>query len=577
MKNKITILLALVLMFVATPIQTVSANEVGDKISGTLSQSWANKGAGVANIKLTVDGVPTGGLNAERLLIGSPMSEVNSVSHNYSFTATKSGTYVITLEFDQMASEATDGKLWNTLPANVSKTHVVKDKQAVITTETKVVDTIIRKFTTSQVKDSNMLEGETKVLQVGVDGLIEKTEIITYSNGVEISRKAGPDRIKKEMKPEVISIGTKAKEQVKPKPDNKPIVKDPEPQPEVNKPIIKNSDKKDPIKKDPIDDVVEKDIDFTKIVDTVIFTAEELGLELTPKFDSQTNKYNVEIPFGTKEVSMRVSHKDYSKYGVIVDYAKNITLGDSNKAVIQITQQGKFQHSYEFTFIEEGTVIREYSGKVDLYLTKDLDLNDLEIIELKYLDLEQNELGYYKLDSGYLALLKRDLSEFSTLPAEWWIIVDDKPFIQVQPAVIGGELYLFSIRSITHERLDKELGLHQDLSVKFYEYFLSVRDVETLPLYGYTKERGVYVASILDSNNEEVFAEVNTDMDTVEVIEVKDVESPNDKASTIVIIIIVLIVLLSGGLGIIRYIEVKNNKERNIRELFRENQIKRGK
>ena len=510
MKKLLNIIIISTLLLVVAPLQTIAAEAVGDRVAGSLSQSWADKGAGVANIKLTRDGVAIGGLNVDRILVGNPMAEVSSVNHAYAFTADKAGTYVVTLTFEQMASEATGGALWGKLPGSVSKTHVVKDREAVITTKTEITETIVQPFTTRQVKTDKLFVGESKVSVEGVNGQINKVVNITYADGVETSRAVGPDVVSKEMVQEVVEVGTKVKSVVTPKPDaepqpeKKPVEKPIEKpvQKPVEKPVEKPVDL-DEIKKPEVDKVEEveevKDINFKAVVNSVKFSIDGVEVALVETFNPEIDKYIIQVPKGTTELDLEV---DYNKSDdVQVNYSEKVQVEDGS-AQIEIMADGKLQHSYEFTFVEEDRVIQTYamSNGLTLYLTTDLDLNTLEINE--FTGVEQNELGYYKVGSAHVALLTRDLDSKTTLSPEWWLIIDGLPVFQVQPIIVGGEIHLLSTTKTSHQILDKNSKI-KEISADLSKYSIKVDGVDNTAVYGYAKKGKIIVSTYDDSGKQE--------------------------------------------------------------------------
>ena len=78
----------------------------------------------------------------------------------------------------------------------------------VITTETEV-KTVSIAFKTEQKEDPTILEGETEVVQQGVKGSKEITYKVTYTDGVETSRKKVSEVVVKQPVNKIIAVGTK--------------------------------------------------------------------------------------------------------------------------------------------------------------------------------------------------------------------------------------------------------------------------------------------------------------------------------------------------------------------------------
>lgn len=546
MNKTIKVIAATLLLMVAIPTTKLSAETVGDKITGTLSQSFAKKGAGVANITLTHNGKNVG-INPSRILVGNPMAEVKSVNHSYSFVANKPGTYVVKLDFEQMASADTGGKLWETLPASVSRTHYVSKKETVVTTETIVVDTIVNKYTTKQVKTNKLYVGNSRVVQKGVNGKIQKTEIVTYSDGVETSRKAGPDKVVQTMVQEIVEIGTKVKE-TQPKPDNKP---QPDKKPVIGKEPQPEKRPTDNSYKDNVEPEKDKDkinIDYSNVIKSVKITWGTDELEMTPKFNSDVYTYQIVKSPKADTVNFKVEYDDMNGL-VEVNYSEKVDLNENNSPRIEIYGEERLALGYEFNFVDKDKIIKEYKVKgQSLYLTEDLVLQN-DIYELKGLGLEQNDLGYFELENGReLGILTTDYTEELLESANWWVFVDGEPAYDVEPIVINDELHLLSTNKKTKEAFDRRAD-NQDIGVKFYPYFITTGPkIETSPVYGYIIEDEV-ITLAYDRDNIEVFIGVDTKEDKIRVIDVEELDKAEEKdmnkLKTILIVVGVLVGLIA--------------------------------
>ena len=78
----------------------------------------------------------------------------------------------------------------------------------VVTTKTEV-ETVPIAFKTEQDEDSTILEGETNVVQQGVNGSKEITYKVTYTDGVETSRKKVSEVVVKQPVNKIVAVGTK--------------------------------------------------------------------------------------------------------------------------------------------------------------------------------------------------------------------------------------------------------------------------------------------------------------------------------------------------------------------------------
>ncbi len=67
------------------------------------------------------------------------------------------------------------------------------------------------KFSTKEVKDKKLYEGETKVKTKGVDGVKEVSYSVKYVNGKEVERKKTDEKTVKEPVQQVVRVGTKKK------------------------------------------------------------------------------------------------------------------------------------------------------------------------------------------------------------------------------------------------------------------------------------------------------------------------------------------------------------------------------
>ena len=70
-------------------------------------------------------------------------------------------------------------------------------------------------FVVQEKPDANMFKGETKVLQEGKKGKIEKTFQITVKNGEEVSREVVAENVVESPTNKIVAVGTKVKEQPK--------------------------------------------------------------------------------------------------------------------------------------------------------------------------------------------------------------------------------------------------------------------------------------------------------------------------------------------------------------------------
>lgn len=70
-------------------------------------------------------------------------------------------------------------------------------------------------FIVQEKPDANMFKGETKVLQEGKKGKVEKTFQITVKNGEEVSREVVAENVVESPTNKIVAVGTKVKEQPK--------------------------------------------------------------------------------------------------------------------------------------------------------------------------------------------------------------------------------------------------------------------------------------------------------------------------------------------------------------------------
>ena len=505
MKKLLTFIIALLIVATISPIQA-NAETVGETINGTLSTSWPNKGSGYADIILTKDGSPIP-ISDNRISVGHPMGEVNSVSHSYTFTPSQPGTYKVTLKFDLMASaNGTEVVLWTSLPTSVSKTHIVTEKQAVITTKDHVTDTKTIKFTTKQIKTDKLFVGQSNTTQKGVDGKVETFVTITYTDDKETGRTEPSERVVQKMVEEIVEIGTKVKEAPK------PVVKDPEPQPE----------------KTPVEKVEEPEVDLSKLIKSITISSNGENYKLSPEFNPTTYTYSVKVPNHISKLNISVDHQDLKSKGVQVNYDKEIDLEISDETQIMIIHDGILQPSYSINFVKDS--IKEFTtnnGEI-LYYHVPNNINDDESI-LTELNLTKNELGFFEIGKLQLGILSTNTNHEEINGNSWWIIENDTALYKTQPIVINGKLYLIPTNDAVKNIIPYRLDEIQDFSALFSRHFVHVDQVLNSPIYGYVKD-GKYIIPYYE-NNEIKFMEVDSNgwqvnLDYIEeVIAVDQVEA----------------------------------------------------
>lgn len=507
MKKTITAIMIAMIITLFSPVGTY-AFSVNETVIGSLTQEFPRPSSGKATLTITHEDKSV----VESRIVGIGLVNPNvgkeelSTTVPYSFKATKAGVYTVSLVFNDMryvSEDFTESFGFDLNP--LSKTIVISDKEPVVKNRVDKDGSYPIPFTTKQVKTDKLYVGESKVVQKGVNGLVQKYVNVSNVDGVDhIGKRYEETTIK--MIEEIIEVGTKAKPSVGTVNDNQPI-KDKEPQPEKTPDKEPNEDKPE-----------ENDIDLDKVIESITIKVEDAELELKPKFVSDVYKYTVEVPLGSDELKMDVQHQNLDETNVSIIYDKEIKMDKSFvKSQIEIHQDGLLKESYEIRFIKEGgSVLEKYEIKDTgefLYLTEELDLNKLDVPMLKKLNLNQVGKGYYKVDSGYLALLTRDPSKDSVANPEWWLIKGTKLDSQVQPVVVKDELHLVPVGKISLSGLDGVSEL-VDVSPDLSKFLPKVEDFGQSQIYGY-KIDGKFVIPVLTNGRPE-FMELDAQKEIIQ-------------------------------------------------------------